>query len=105
MQNTYIMTETGLLKWYLQMAIHGFVLEKYTKPVGEHHLQVYALMSKPASCTKWTFNKRLLSLTRTVKVISLSWFLPALLTSSGTMHGVNTLIRAAASLNHTAPGL
>jgi len=75
MQNTYIMTETGLLKWYLQMAIHGFVLEKYTKPADEHHLQVYALMSKPASCTKGTFNKRLLSLTRTIKFICLSHFL------------------------------
>ena len=110
MQNTYIMTETGLRKRYLQMAIHGpdcyrDVLKKYTKPADEHHLQVAAFMRKPASATKWTFNKRLLSLTRTVKVISLSWFLPALLTSSGTMHGVNTLTLATASLNHTAPGL
>jgi hypothetical protein len=92
------------------MAIHGpdsnrDVLRKYTKPADEHHLQVAAFMRKPTSATKWTFNKRLLSLTRTVKVISLSWFLPALVTSFGTMQGVNTLTRTAACLNHTAPGL
>ena len=37
----YTMTETGLHKRYLQMAVHGFVFEKYTKPADEHHLQVY----------------------------------------------------------------
>ena len=84
MQNTYIMTETGLRKRYLQMAIHGFVLRKYTKPADEHHLQVAAFMRKPASATKWTFNKRLLSLTRTVKVISLSWFLQGFVPFTGT---------------------
>ena len=71
----YTMTETGLHKRYLQMAVHGFVFEKYTKPADEHHLQVVILMRKPASCTKSTFNNKLLLLTRMVKVISLSWFL------------------------------
>jgi hypothetical protein len=71
----YTMTETGLRKRYLQMAIHGFVLRKYTKPADEHHLQVDVLMRKPSSCKKSTFNNKLLLLTRMVKVISLSWFL------------------------------
>ena len=32
----------------LHMAIHGFVLEEFTKPVHERHLQVYRKMCKPA---------------------------------------------------------
>jgi hypothetical protein len=30
----------------LHMAIHGFVLIKYTKPVDEHHLQAFAVTSQ-----------------------------------------------------------
>jgi len=31
------------------MAIHGFVLEKYTKPAHERHQQVIPRFGKPAS--------------------------------------------------------
>jgi len=31
----------------LHMAIHGFVLIKYTKPDDEHHLQAYPTLRKP----------------------------------------------------------
>jgi len=39
--------ETGLPPLpRLHMAIHGFVLKKYTKPVDEHHLQAPAVTSQ-----------------------------------------------------------
>jgi len=40
---------TGLRHHSLQIAIHGFVFLKFTKPAHEHNLQVLPALRKPGS--------------------------------------------------------
>jgi len=40
---------TGLPRRYLHIAIHGFVLEEFTKPAHERNLQVGPPLGKPGS--------------------------------------------------------